>query len=81
VTGKPGRRVGYIRSLQERRKHASTVLGISPEEYARHVDAGEGWCGRCSLWLPASCFYSDNVRGGLQRHCKDCQAARLGGSA
>ena len=52
-------------------KAAATRLGITHDEYARHLEAGEKWCAGCKAWHSRDAFGTDTSRSdGLQRYCR-----------
>jgi hypothetical protein len=49
-------------------------LGIAPEEYERHRQAGEKWCWRCAEWRPLSEFHKHaGTNDGHATVCRDCK--------
>ncbi len=60
-------------SVLGRHKSAAAHLGISLDEYERHIEADESWCWQCKRWLSVSAF---RKRWGnapdLHSHCNDC---------
>lgn len=52
---------------------AARRVGVSLEEYQRHVVAGEKWCIGHKAWHPRSAFQVDRSRGdGLKARCRAC---------
>lgn len=49
-------RPGTRASRSERIQMGATRLGISVEEYERHVEAGQRWCSAHQRWCPAEAF-------------------------
>lgn len=57
-------------------KSAATNLGLSLEDYQRHVTAGEKWCSACKKWQPLTDFGVDKTRGlGRMAQCREAKNA------
>lgn len=51
-------------------KHGATKLGIAPEEYEAHVEAGESWCSAARHWVPLAGYSGEASRRSACRACK-----------
>lgn len=57
-------------------KRAANKLGISVEEYIRHVELGLKNCFRCKQWLNPDLFHTDKTKfDGKNSSCIQCRKA------
>lgn len=60
-------------SQRARLNHGATALGITPEQYSEHLQAGEAWCAYHKAWTPRALFYANarNKLTGVMSSCRD----------
>ena len=52
-------------------------LGLTAEQYAARIDAGERWCTDCGKWHPKAAFGRDRSRrSGYAARCTEAAATR-----
>jgi hypothetical protein len=60
-------------SVLGRHKSAARQLGLTLEEYERHIEADEAWCYQCRRWRHVARFRRrSSLSANVHAQCDDC---------